>query len=388
LIYVYNKVIDEVGSVTDAPAEALGAIAAEARVYRANAYFLLAQMWGKPYQMAAPGDLCVPLLLHNEIDKPAGPQATVHELYKAILDDLDAALSNPDLPAYPWADSRMLGCKLVAQGYKAKVLFFMGRYDEALVELDKTLALMKANQSEKITYGVGDINKGEIYAIEPLWMDGEAILSNVNITADPPTSVMAGMPNGNYLFLTDRVVNMHESMEIMPDYSMPIDMRALLYTNKIGFGATERYPDPENTGYKMRTIRYANMGLTVPELYLMLAECNVRADAGSLATAYTCLDEVRSKRIITAYYMPTGLLSTPNADQTLELILKERICEFASTGMRWLDMRRLWDDPVGGAMIVKTRILGDRTATLTRERLTLRIPQYVMQYNPSWTQNQ
>ena len=38
-------------------------------------------------------------------------------------------------------------------------------------------------------------------------------------------------------------------------------------------------------------------------------------------------------------------------------------------------------------MIEKIRVLDGQTYPLTKERLTIRIPEYVMQYHPDWEQN-
>jgi tetratricopeptide (TPR) repeat protein len=392
LVYVYNKIIDEVMDVEGEDAGALEAVQAEARVYRAYAYFILAQMWGKPYQMAAENDLCVPLLLRNDADNGStGPQATVRAVYAAILDDLDKAIASPNLPVLPYQSSKMIGGRLAAQALKAKVLFFMGDYDKALPELNKTLKMIADNPSTDplISYRMGNPLAGDVSLAVASYMDVEAIYANVNIGCDPSGSAMSGIVAGaNCIYVSDHALAMHEKemmpVEIMPGYFMEVEMDGLrVQTYATQLGSPKFYPDETYKTGKFRIMGYGNMGVSMPELYLMLAECNVRAAGGSLDAAVQHLETVRMNRRM--FYKPLGALT---ADQALKLILKERMCEFVATGTRWLDMRRLWDDPVGGAMINKTRTLGDRTATLTRERLTLRIPQYVMNYNPEWIQNQ
>ncbi len=372
LIYNYNKVINEVTEVKGANPDLLNAIQAEARMYRANCYFMLAQMWAKPYQMASETDLGVPIPLENDVSKPAVAQSTVHDLYQFILDDLDGAIKY--LAPYPEGASRFYACGTAAHGYKAKVLFFMGRYDDALTELNNTLALVKAgaNDNPSLPYSFLDLNTvfwyipGEMSSLPMYFMEPNPESIYTNSPMIDATNAY-GSGGNNQFFVPQHLFQLLDE---------PGGLRTTWY-----FGYMS--PDPENPTALSRMGGYSNVGLSMPELYLMLAECNVRVNNGSLTDALGYLNELRANRF-DATYTP---LDTDDKTVALRWILEERLREFMGYGIRWSDMRRLWDDPVGGPMINKTRTLGTETATLTKERLTLRIPEYVMRYNPEWTQH-
>ena len=120
----------------------------------------------------------------------------------------------------------------------------------------------------------------------------------------------------------------------------------------------------------------------MPDVYLMAAECYARAN--DVVNALKYLNGLREKRIDQKKYQAR---TSSDGGQVLRWVLEERMREFIATGHRWYDIRRLWDDPVGKTMIEKSRVLDGKTYPLTKERLTIRIPEYVMQYHPDWKQN-
>ena len=124
-----------------------------------------------------------------------------------------------------------------------------------------------------------------------------------------------------------------------------------------------------------------NWGPNLPNLYLMLAECKARAN--DLTGAKAELETLRNKR------MPASDAIVPITTQEamVRFVLTERQREFAATGYRWFDMRRLWDDPVYGNTIDPSHRVDGTVYNLRRERLTMRIPPQVMAYNPGMTDN-
>jgi len=96
--------------------------------------------------------------------------------------------------------------------------------------------------------------------------------------------------------------------------------------------------------------------------------------------------------------MPASVSSVPatvsSQEQLIRFIVDERTREFAGTGHRWMDMRRLSLDPIFAADTY-THILypatglpaGATTFTLSTPRLTLRIPAKILAQNPGMTDN-
>ena len=76
----------------------------------------------------------------------------------------------------------------------------------------------------------------------------------------------------------------------------------------------------------------------------------------------------------------------------LNFIFEERIREFAVTGYRWFDMRRLSVDPLFGNNTFTHTLYSETgsvlsTFTLKPERFVLRFPQKVMDENPGMQNN-
>ena len=77
----------------------------------------------------------------------------------------------------------------------------------------------------------------------------------------------------------------------------------------------------------------------------------------------------------------------PTQDAIMKVILDERKREFAGTGFRWFDMRRLWNDTKYNN-VDATHPLGGATYTLKAERLVMRIPPAILRLNPGMPDNQ
>jgi hypothetical protein len=104
-------------------------IKGKALAIRAAHYFNLVRMWAKRYEYGAENtQLAIPLILDTETGTNPQPQATVEEVYKAILDDLDAAIEL--LEGVPTRINKIHPNQSVAYGLKARVLLSMGKWEE------------------------------------------------------------------------------------------------------------------------------------------------------------------------------------------------------------------------------------------------------------------
>jgi len=68
------------------------------------------------------------------------------------------------------------------------------------------------------------------------------------------------------------------------------------------------------------------------------------------------------------------------------LYIDERQREFAGTGMRWLDMRRLFQDPLIN-LPTPSHPLEGQSFTLKPDRFAMRIPPKVLSANPHMEDN-
>ena len=370
MIYTFNKIVDEVRNV---PNEAMGnllVIEAEARAYRALTYFNLVSVYAKPYALANESDPGIPVIQKNDVTETKRERTPVREVYNFIIRDLDSAIKY--LPPHPTKASRYQAAGLNVIGLKAKVLYHMNEYGRALTELENFFELLATTTSRfNYSYALFNYQNATPTPYDP---------SGLPSVYDPVADVEDVMIN-EYMFdptkgsLYTGSIAVLASNHLMSLFPADGDRRKELMLSKTGTDADE--PD--------RVIKeghYSNTGISMPDIYLMIAECYARSNRTTEALKY--LNELRENRLTPATYTE---LSSSDSQVILRWVLEERIKEFVATGHRWLDMRRLWNDPVGSALIEKTRTFDGKTYTLTENRLTVRIPEYVMEFNPGWEQN-
>ena len=370
MIYTFNKIVDEVRNV---PNEAMGnllVIEAEARAYRALTYFNLVSVYAKPYALANESDPGIPVIQKNDVTETKRERTPVREVYNFIIRDLDSAIKY--LPPHPTKASRYQAAGLNVIGLKAKVLYHMNEYGRALTELENFFELLATTTSRfNYSYALFNYENATPSPYDP---------SGLPSVYDPVADVEDVMIN-EYMFdptkgsLYPGGIAVLASNHLMSLFPADGDRRKELMLSKTGTDADE--PD--------RVIKeghYSNTGISMPDIYLMIAECYARSNRTTEALKY--LNELRENRLTPATYTE---LSSSDSQVILRWVLEERIKEFVATGHRWLDMRRLWNDPVGSALIEKTRTFDGKTYTLTENRLTVRIPEYVMEFNPGWEQN-
>ena len=370
MIYTFNKIVDEVRNV---PNEAMGnllVIEAEARAYRALTYFNLVSVYAKPYALANESDPGIPVIQKNDVTETKRERTPVREVYNFIISDLDSAIKY--LPPHPTKASRYQAAGLNVIGLKAKVLYHMNEYGRALTELENFFELLATTTSRfNYSYALFNYENATPSPYDP---------SGLPSVYDPVADVEDVMIN-EYMFdptkgsLYTGSIAVLASNHLMSLFPADGDRRKELMLSKTGTDADE--PD--------RVIKeghYSNTGISMPDIYLMIAECYARSNRTTEALKY--LNDLRENRLTPATYTE---LSSSDSQVILRWVLEERIKEFVATGHRWLDMRRLWNDPVGSALIEKTRTFDGKTYTLTENRLTVRIPEYVMEFNPGWEQN-
>ena len=384
-IYALNKVIAEVPSLKD-DENAKQEIIAHAKMMRAWQYFHLVNTFAKPYQMAGDNDPGIPFIEANDVMASTLERTNVKEVYSKILDDLNYASEH--LSIHPDVNSRYMATKITAIAIKAKVLFFMCRYQEAYTEIDNVLNIISNNPSPSgLTYGVLDFRSAVKFMDETkpyrglnpnfppatsFETDIENIFGSSQSLYSPAAGFYFGFMGLNACFVSDAVVNLFDSR--------PGDLRKAYWLFDKN---TSGLPwDSTSPGKYIKKNYATRIGVTYPELLLMAAECKARDN--KLPQALGFLEQVRIKRYNSLNYQA---LNSTDKNEVIKWCIEERIREFVGQGHRWWDMRRLWDDEVGSQTIVKNRTVEGETYTLTKERLTFRIPLQIMQYNKNWTQN-
>ena len=356
-LYIYNKIIGEVMASTEGSEAVKKSLQAEALTGRAWTYFLLINYYGKPYNAAtAATDPGFPLITKADVNGTDYRRASVQAVYDLIVSDLTTAIPNLINTGVP---HRIRVGKATAQGLLAKVYIFMGKYAEALPLLNESI-----NNLAQSTVQTGLYNFNTAYPGFP---------TAVN---DIENMYAKGLTN-NYISATQTLVWLTPEAAALFG---PTDVRlAKWYTNTTTL----------TNGVKLirrgaTTVSF--WGVRVPELYLFRAEMKARAN--DLSGAVSDLEYLRQNR------MPAADAKVPAAAQAskmalLQFILEERIREFAVTGYRWYDMRRLSSDPLFPTLNYQHKVYdanGNVSTTFTLNRLdqfVFSMPPKIVAENPN-----
>jgi hypothetical protein len=251
----------------------------------------------------------------------------------------------------------------------------MGKYDDALPHLNNAI---EGLTNTDIPVGLYDYNQ----------------------TFAPGGSFLPlGFTGPNYPFLDQNNENLYAKQAINPgavsNNEIVIDQKTKgLFTDddlRLNFFSSTAFFGPPYAGGLLRRAGPGTFlfGVLLPEIYLLRAECEARTN--DLAAARMDVETLRSKR------MPAASVPVPadTASQQMPLlrfIIAERTREFAVTGFRWFDMRRLSVDPLfSAATYTHTRYLADGTQaatyTLRPGRFVLRFAQKVIDQNPGMENN-
>ena len=356
-LYTYNVIANGVMSATGGTDSAKSALLAEARANRAFLYLMLVNYFGKPYNSTtAMSDPGVPLITVPAANQTAGPRASVQTVYDFITGELSAAI--PELPAN--TVNRLRLDRPAALCILGKAYFLMAKYDSALIELEAAQQLLPSSSATMALY---DYN-----VVLPQWTPP--------IPNFPPTVPLA--PN-NTEFICDRgvTVSIYRGITFLDTTAVAYDTTdlRLAFFSRTDYSGAAVYP-----GWSRSGPYSANYGPSMPDLYLMLAECKARA--GNLSGAIADLDTLRTHRMPPA----VAYVNIADQDSLVRFVVQERYREFALTGMNWFDVRRLWNDPLFKG---KTYTHADNAGsyTLSQDRLTLQIPPLILSYNPTMTNN-
>ncbi|WP_345954310.1 RagB/SusD family nutrient uptake outer membrane protein [Mucilaginibacter sp. PAMB04168] len=373
-IYLYNKVINEVPNATDGTAQFKLQIESEARAGRAWAYFMLINYYGKPYNAAtAATDPGFPIVEVADVTTTKFDRASVKDVYDFIIKDLVTAIPN----LTPQVVNRTRMSKAAAEAILGKVYLFMGRYNDALTMLNAAFTDM-ANQGTPV----------KLYDYNVEFATGGVFLP-INATSGPASILL---PNNAESLYSKQFANgftsSYNDIVITPQTAALFgasDQRLKFYANST---YSTKLPFPVAGVLRKQKGSQTLFGMQVPDLYLLRAECRCRTN--DLTGAKADVEALRVKR------MPAADATVPAAIANqqvalLRFILDERIREFAVEGYRWFDMRRLSVDPLFSSTTY-THTLYSATGTTTTfqlkpERLTLRLPQKIIDQNPNIENN-
>jgi len=371
-IYTYNKIINEVPAAIDGTEQEKLAIQAEAMAGRAWTYFLLINYFGKPYHTTnSVNDPGFPIVKQNDVTGTKFERATVKEVYDFIVSDLTTAI--PNLPAKTTHRLRM--SRAAAEGLLAKVYVFMAKFNEALPLLNAAFTDIGNSviplrlYDYNITFGPGGI-------FMPIGLFGPSYPTIPN----NEENVFGKQAADSWTFINNELVVTKQTADLY----VTSDLRLKCYS-------INAYSGPVYPNGLLRRIgpNSIQMGVVLPDLYLLRAECKARLN--DLAGAKTDLESLRSKRMTPASFGVPTTIATQQLP-LLKFIIEERIREFAVLGYRWFDMRRLSVDPLFNGIVYTHTLYTEAGAvasiyTLKPDRFTLKFSQKVIDENPGMQNN-
>lgn len=294
-------------------------IRGSALFFRAFAYYHLAQLFCKPYDVETAGtDLGIPLRLTPNIQEQSS-RGTVQQVYNRITTDLIESISL--LPLEVLKKSRP--SKAAAYGALARTYLAMEDYANAGKMADECLKLQPTLIDYNATSSTPTATTVSTSATGPSFQrfNVEVIFQAVTVygTLAPGIAQIDPTLYDSYTANDRRkAVFFGEGMEW---WGAPNGI--------IGFRGN--YDGTESPALFM--------GLATNEMYLIRAECFARTGQTSLAMAD--LNTLMAKRLVPPYVNRTA----SSANNALVQILTERRKELVFRTLRWTDLRRLNKDP-------------------------------------------
>ena len=317
---VCNPILNQLETATG-PEAKKNSLKAEALVARAFAHYMVLQRFAPAYN-GSNGDS--PAIIYMTEDKDImqlHDKNTIQECYDQMLSDVNEALASGGLPAK--APNWMRWDQTSATAVKALILMGMHNYSEAETAAKQVLA-----SNNSLWDWWANVQEGYSYTGEPYQFAG------IDDRNNPETLFM--IPSMIYYAW----VSPNEWNAMEPEYgrrgltaTMAKQYAGFIYygMDYSDYGATIGLPGWEGA---MDFDNYSNeSGLCTPQMYLLIAECELRA--GNIATAMNWLDQLRAKRLPEGFTPLEGTVT--EKAEAIEWVKKTMAAEFL-----WKDWTFVW----------------------------------------------
>lgn len=254
-IYTFNFIVDEIDAakVTGNYVESdRDRIKAEARVSRAFEYWMLVNMFAKQYNPStAESDPGVPLVVSADVAAETPSRHSVAEVYEFLVSEMMASIN--DLPDDAVNEGRF--DKAGGHALLARIYLSMGNYEQALASANAALQL-------------------------------NGMLMDYNNADDSLTSFSPIYANEQYVQRFYQYIYGVRSAELSQEaidlYDFDSDRRVPLFFSDCNwvFVPGEGNVFQCGTLYMNDNSAYFNPAVSIPEMYLIKAECLARLDGG------------------------------------------------------------------------------------------------------------
>ena len=293
------------------PADTLRRISGEAHFLRAFYYFMLANIYGKPYHIgSAESDYSVPLKISPEVDDEFYSRSTVKQVFDQIVSDLLEA--EKELEGFNENSSIRAG-QAAVQLLLSRVYLFMEDYEQAIRYADAVIA--------KQRYAIADLNN----------FTQDEFASQ----ASPETIFTMGRPIVQFMMSIETESPVTEFYRVSGDLASayaPEDLRldAFYIQTSKGYLKSAKTREVNPTDKSVSD----SWWLRLSEAYLNKAEA--LAVLGRDAEASSTVQELRTNR-----FKPADLTSiSSSGEELVNFIRDERRRELCFETHRWFDLRR------------------------------------------------
>lgn len=281
-------------------------IKGSALFFRAYAFYSVAQIFAKPYDISTAVSLPgIPLRLNSDVNEPSH-RASVQETYDRIVKDLKEAESLLSVTAaYKHRPS-----KTATQALLARVYLSMQDYTNTLFYVDKAFA------SYNTLLDFNTVNSSVSFPFPTYQNNHPEVIFYCEMLGSSPTNI-------NNAIIDSSLYKSYDNN----------DLRKSLYFRSNGSGGFLF-----RGSYLGRSTKFS--GIAVNELYLIRSEVNSRM--GNTSQAMNDLNALLQKRWKAGFFVPITVATPAEA---LQVIIQERRKELVFTGtLRWEDLRRLNKD--------------------------------------------
>lgn len=309
LIRNFNIVIDKGPDATGSDATRRRIIA-EAKILRAWFHFLAVNFFAAQYDAATAAGLGGIPYVDNTNTTEQKTKLTLAEVYEKILSDCDDEVIANLKPGTVKTTYRF-GSDF-GYGVRARVLFQMKRYDEALIYANKALSVNDQIEDRSSAFAEGKW-------VSPYDADNNYLLIN---------SDGSNLGDLYSTVITGETVGMFEYGDFVKDCIMnPLEGWSDIYND---------YVFPDCLMFVGGDTRFNIWGLRSESMYYLAAECLIRG--GKISEGMAKLDAVRLKRIYSPelYSTRTDLTEA----EAMDIYQKCRTVEFIGTFENFFDRKR------------------------------------------------
>lgn len=357
-LYYYNVIVNQVMDAEDGTEQEKIALRSEARMLRAYFTFMMSRFFGR-----------VPIITKASTTDCDFSLRSIEEVKSFVLTEMAESVGNlRDEEEHFMRVFKPTGLAMYGQ-----VLFYFGEYDRALEQLEAAYNALKSRSEVCLTDypsridTYGDLN--------PIIYDNEnpELLFRLGSMCRLWPAVYCSMYNMLFWGVKNDVISHFF-------YDLKDARLGALSSVSSGKSAYKTFRASDKYSPNMKAIK-TNIGVDVPHLFTMYAECLARA--GRLDDAAAILVEFRKNRMDPGHESLPAALS--GKDEMIVFAFEEGIREQIGFGTTWFEMKRVWDDPLFQYLKpFYVHTVGDEEYNLTEESLLFQYPPSVTSWHPEY----